>query len=175
MHTPTNYLLANLALNDVIAIISMFPMSFAASFDGFGPSVQSFSKFSCKLAVLGTIVIASSAATLTFIAVERYHAILKPFSSNLRLNEENIKKAIALIWISSTVLCFPGFFLFVRNNKKSAYDELCRFKPNLASKTYIVVNLLFTTYIPIVVFFFLLWILYQSIVFFQRDLRGKYQ
>ena len=41
---------------------------------------------------------ASSASTLSVIAIERYHAILKPFSSNLRLNEQNIKKAIALIW-----------------------------------------------------------------------------
>ena len=121
MHTTTNYLFANLALSDVIAIISMFPMSLAASLDGFGPSVQSFGKFSCKFAVVGTIANASLAFTLTFIAVERYHAILKPFSWNLRLNEENIKKAIALIWTSSTVLCFPGFFLFVWNNEKSAY------------------------------------------------------
>ena len=45
MHTTTNYLLANLALSDVIAIISMFPMSFAASLDGCGSSMQIFSQF----------------------------------------------------------------------------------------------------------------------------------
>ena len=45
MHTTTNYLLANLALSDVIAIISMFPMSFASSLDGCGPSMQIFSQF----------------------------------------------------------------------------------------------------------------------------------
>ena len=54
MHTTTNCLFANLALSDVIAIISMFPMSLAASLDGLGPSVQSFGKFSCKFAVVGT-------------------------------------------------------------------------------------------------------------------------
>ena len=152
MHTTTNYLLANLALSDVIAIL-MFPMNFG-SLDGFGPSLQSFSKFSCKCVIVGTIAVASSALTLTFIAVERYHAILKPFSSNLRLNEENIKKAIALIWTSSTVLGFPGFFLNVWNNEKAACDGPWGSKPNLASKMYIIVNLLFTTYIPIVVFLF---------------------
>ena len=152
MHTTTNYLLANLALSDVIAIL-MFPMNFG-SLDGFGPSLQSFSKFSCKCVIVGTIAVASSASTLTFIAVERYHAILKPFSTNLRLNEENIKKAVALIWTSSTVLGFPGFFLNVWNNEKAACDGPWGFKPNLASKIYIIVNLLFTTYIPIVVFLF---------------------
>ena len=70
MHTTTNYLFANLALSDVIAIISIFPMSLAASLDGFSPSVQGFGKFSCKFAVVGTIAIASLALTLTFIAVE---------------------------------------------------------------------------------------------------------
>ena len=152
MHTTTNYLLANLALSDVIAIL-MFPMNFG-TLDGFGPSVQSFTKFSCKCVTVGTIAVASSASTLTLIAVERYHAILKPFSSNLRLNEENIKKAIALIWALSAVVGFPGFFLNVWNNDKAACDGPWGSKPNLASKIYIIVNLLFTTYIPIVVFLF---------------------
>ena len=152
MHTTTNYLLANMALSDVIAIL-MFPMKFG-TLDGFGPSMQSFSKFSCKCVIVGTIAVASSASTLTFIAIERYHAILKPFSSNLRLNEENIKKAIALIWTSSTVLGFPGFLFKVCNDEINACDGPWGYKPNLASKIYIIVNFIFTTYIPIVVFLF---------------------
>ena len=152
MHTTTNYLLANLALSDVIAIL-MFPMNFG-SLDGFGPSLQSFSKFSCKCVIIGSIAVASSASTLTFIAIERYHAIYKPFSSNLRLNEENIKKAIALIWTSSTVLGFPGFFLKVWNDEINACDGPWGYKPNLASKIYMIVNFVFTTYIPIAVFLF---------------------
>ena len=109
MHTTTNYLLANLAVSDAISIFTT-PMYFA--YDGdFGPALENFSKFSCKFVVIGDIAIASSASTLSVIAVERYHAILKPFSSNLRLNEQNIKKAIALIWISNTVLGLPGFLL----------------------------------------------------------------
>ena len=152
MHTTTNYLLANLALSDVIAIL-MFPMYFG-SLDGFGPSLQSFSKFSCKCVIVGTIAVASSALTLTFIAVERYHAILKPFSSNLRLNEENTKKAIALIWTSSTVLGFPGFFLKEWNDETNVCGGPWGYKPNLASNIYIIVNFIFTTYIPIVVFLF---------------------
>ena len=152
MHTTTNFLLANLAVSDVIAIL-MFPMNFG-TVGGFGPSVQSFTKLSCKGVIVGTIAIASSASTLSLIAVERYHAILKPFSSNLRLNEENIKKAIALIWTSSTVVGFPGFFLKVWNDEKNDCDGPFGSKPNLASKIYMIVNFIFTTYIPIVVFLF---------------------
>ena len=61
---------------------------------------------------------------ITFIAVERHLAILKPFSSNLHSNEENIKKAIVLIWTSSGVLGSPGFFLHEWNNETNytSYD-----------------------------------------------------
>ena len=148
MHTTTNYLLANLAVSDAIFII---PMYFACSGD-FGPPLENFSKFSCKFAVFGAIATASSASTLTVIAVERYDAILKPFSSNLSLNEENIKKVIALIWTSSTVLGLPGFFLNMWNNEKTSCDGPWGSKPNLVSKIYVIINFIFTTYIPLVVF-----------------------
>ena len=152
MHTTTNFLLANLAVSDAIAILTS-PMYFA-SIDSLGPSVQGFSIFSCKFVVIGEIAVASSASTLTVIAVERYHAILKPFSSNLRLNEENIKKAIALIWTSNTVLGFPGFFIHVWNNEKTSCDGPWGSELNLASKIYLITYLTFTTYIPVVVFLF---------------------
>ncbi|XP_074608308.1 growth hormone secretagogue receptor type 1-like [Acropora palmata] len=102
MHTTTNYLLANLAVSDAITLFTI-PMMYSAYVEDFGRPLENFGKFSCKFAIIGTISMVSSASTLTFIAVERYHAILKPFSSNLRLNEENIKKAIVLIWTLSIV------------------------------------------------------------------------
>ena len=109
IHKTTNYLLANLAVSDAIAILTI-PMSFAYS-GGLGPPVEKLGNLLYKCVVIGDVAMASSASTLLVIAVERYHAILKPFSSNLRLNKENIQKAIAVIWTSSTVLGFPGFFL----------------------------------------------------------------
>ena len=152
MHTTTNYLLANLAVSDAIAIFTT-PMYFAYS-GGIGPSLENFSKFSCKFVVIGDIAIASSASTLTVIAVERYNAILKPFSSTLRLDEQNIKKAIALIWILNTVLGFPGFLLHEWNNERTACDGPWAFKPSLGSNVYLIIYFVFTTYIPIVVFLF---------------------
>ena len=88
----------------------------------FGPSLKNLTKFSCKFLVIGDIAIISSTSTVKVIAVERYHAILKPFSSNLRLNEENIKKAIVLIWTLSIVVGFPRFFLNVWNKEKTFCD-----------------------------------------------------
>ena len=152
MHTTTNYLLASLAVSDAITIFTI-PMYIA--YEGsFGSPLENFSKFSCKFAVIGDIATISSTLTLTVIAVERYHAILKPFSSNLRLNEENINKAIVLIWTLSIVLGFPGFFLNVWDIEKTACDGPWSSEPNLARKIYLITSLIFTMYIPIVVFLF---------------------
>ena len=152
MHTTTNYLLANLAVSDAITII-IIPMYFPYNGD-LGPSLKNFTKFSCKFSVIGAISIISSTLTLTVIAVERYHAILKPFSSNLRLNEENIRKAIILIWIISIVVGFPQFFLNVYNDEKTYCDRPFGSRLNLARKIYLITYLILTTYIPIVVFLF---------------------
>ena len=144
MHTTTNHLLANLAVSDAIVIL-LIPMYFAYS-GGFGFLVENLGKFSCKFVVIGDIAMASSATTLSVIAVERYHAILKPFSSNLRLNEENIKKALALIWIFNAVLGFPGFLLN-EWNKETNYtscDGPWGFKPSLASNIYSIIYFVFT-------------------------------
>ena len=167
MHTTTNYLLANLAVSDAIAIF-IIPMYFAKS-GSFGPPPENVSKFSCKFVAVGSIALASSALTLSVIAVERYHAILKPFSSNLRLNEDNINKAIALIWTSSTVLGSPGFFLHEWNNEKTSCDGPWAFKPNLPSKIYLIIYLIFTVHIPIHVFL----ICYGSLIkglYFSNDI-----
>ena len=168
MHTTTNYLLANLAVSEAIVIFTI-PMYIAYSSD-FVP-LQNFTKFSCKFVVIGDIAVASSASTLTVIAVERYLAILKPFSSNLRLNEENIKKAIALIWTSSTVLGFPGFFLHEWNKEETSCDGPWIFKPSLPSKIYLIINSIFTMCIPIVVFLICYGSLIKGLYFFNEIYR----
>ena len=51
-----------------------------------------------------------SSSSLTVLAVEKYYAILKPFRTGLWLNGDNIKKTIAVIWISSILICLPEIF-----------------------------------------------------------------
>ena len=168
MHTITNYLLANLAVSDAITLFTI-PMMYSAYVENFGRPLENFGKFSCKFAIIGIISMVSSASTLTFIAVERYHAILKPFSSNLRLNEENIKKAIFLIWTLSVVVGFPGFFLNVWNNEKTSCDGPWGSELNLAREIYLITYLIFTMYIPIVVFVFCYGSLIKGL-YFSREI-----
>lgn len=51
-----------------------------------------------------------SSSSLTRLAVERFSAILKPFRTELWLNGDNIKETIAVIWISSVLICLPEIF-----------------------------------------------------------------
>ena len=136
MHTTTNYLLANLALSDVI-ILLVWPLTMILT-SGFG-------KFSCKFYVLSILPVLVSSCTLTVLAVERYHALLKPFRTGLRLKKDNIKQAIAVIWISSVAFCLPGFFL-------SEWNEI--YSSCTPNKVYSIITCIVLVYIPMIVFLY---------------------
>ena len=98
MHTPTNYLLVSMAASDIITIL-LWPLYFFEVW-----------KFVCKLVELVELCTTVSYFTITVLAVERYHALLKPFRNGLRLREDNVKKAIACIWVASILICLPETF-----------------------------------------------------------------
>ena len=108
MHTPTNYLLPNMAVSDVITILLIPCKKFTE--DQLGRVSHKFATFACKAFSIVGICIMVSSITLTVLALERYHALLKPFRTELRLSEDNVKKAIVFIWTTSVVICFPQFF-----------------------------------------------------------------
>ena len=98
MHTPTNYLLVSIAASDIISIL-LWPLYFFEVW-----------KFICKLVVLVELCIMASCFTIAVLAVERYHALLKPYRTGLRLRDDNVKKAIACIWVASILICLPETF-----------------------------------------------------------------
>ena len=80
-----------------------------------------------------------SSITLTVLAVERYHAILKPFRTGLRLKEENSKLAIPCIWITSVILCFPQFIFKDWSESYSTCIGPWTSVMNQASKAYVII------------------------------------
>ena len=94
MHSVTNYLLANLAVSDILSIFSLWPSMLLHDF---------LRKLDCTLIKLKYFIVPVSSFTLMVLAIERYHALLKPFRTVLRLKQENVKRAIAIIWISSVL------------------------------------------------------------------------
>ena len=128
MHTPTNYLLANMALSDAVAILSCSIYWFETG------------RFVCKLSAFIEIVMTVSYITLIVLAVERYHALLKPFRIGLRLSEDNIKKAIAIVWITSVVVCFPEFILKKWSETYSTCIGPWTLHKTPTTKAYVIVN-----------------------------------
>ena len=141
MHTPTNYLLANMAVSDVMSI-SLWPLNFFE-----------FGKIACKFLALTEISITVSSVTLTVLAVERYHAILKPFRTGLRLREENSKLAIACIWITSVIICFPELIFKDWNETYSTCIGPWTLVMTEASKVYVMINIS-VTFVQMAVMFY---------------------
>ena len=150
MHTTTNFLLANLAVSDIITVL-VEPICFTSSLVGY--LSDGFGRFACKFAVLNIIAMTVSSFTLTALAVERYHALLKPFSTGLRLKEENVKQAIALIWISSVLFCLPLFFFREWSVTYSTCVGPWTLHMSQGSKIYVIICVVLNTYIPIAAFF----------------------
>ena len=66
MHTTANFLLANLAVSDIITIL-VGPICFTSSLVGY--LTDGFGRFACKFAVLNIIAMTVSSFTLTVLAV----------------------------------------------------------------------------------------------------------
>ena len=135
MHTPTNYLLASMAVSDVFTIIII-----AASRFAFSQHVldENFGHLVCKASALSTTFITIfaivSSITLTVLAVERYNALLKPLRTGLQLSEDNIKKAIALIWVTSV-------FVFIPNAFSQEFDRINRVRSGCVGQQDSITNL----------------------------------
>ena len=86
MHTPTNYLLASMAVSDVFTIIMIAARRFAFSQHVLD---ENFGHLVCKALALSTTFITIfatvSSTTLTVLAVERWNALLKPLRTGLQL------------------------------------------------------------------------------------------
>ena len=107
MHTPTNYLLANMAVSDVITVLLISCKKFTQN--QLGRVSHKFATFAYEAFSIVEICITVSFITLTVLALERYHALLKPVRNELRLSNDNIKKAIGFIWTASVLISFPQF------------------------------------------------------------------
>ena len=142
MHSVTNYLLANLAVSDVMIILILWPWMVCATND-FVTAMEQRSY--CWMSVFGYINVVVSSVTLTVLAVERYHALLKPLRSRLRLTEDKVNKTIAAILIFGALTSLPSAFLKYKVN-----ENFCL----VSSKPFFFLFQAIVVYIPSAVFIF---------------------
>lgn len=118
MHTTINFLLVNLAVADLLTLLWLIPAEVFKFLDHPGGD---FGNFLCKFVTLNSlpmVTLSVSGVTLTVIALERYHALLRPMSSRFRLRTDNVKYAITGVWLFCIVVLIP-FVFFVEYDEQS--------------------------------------------------------
>ena len=109
MYTTTNFLLANVAVSDIISLVFCVP-GFVLRF--FEHPRGSIGSFLCKFVTMhhiAGITLLVSGLTLTVISVERYNALLRPMDLRLKLEKRRVAIAICLIWGVSIAFVLPLF------------------------------------------------------------------
>lgn len=125
MRSTTNYLLVNVAVADIFALVFTIVHSIIRRSL---PSYHSLSKFAqnllCKFIITNTMTLVPFAATvltLTLLAVERYRALVKPMTSSSRLTVDRIAYVITGIWSASFALVTPLFATIVYHPNVAYY------------------------------------------------------
>ena len=107
MRTSNNIFTFNLALCDLLNVVIYLPTQMAAFENNQNWAVGNFM---CHLVyILVPLCLCASIGTLLAITCDRYRAIAYPMKP--RLSGKKVKIILAVIWISSLVICFPLIFV----------------------------------------------------------------
>ncbi|KAL9958279.1 hypothetical protein ACROYT_G035276 [Oculina patagonica] len=112
MRTPMNYLLVNLAIADILYATFITP-KIVMSVNLSHPEGV-YGAIICKLLTGGSIAwigAFSSIPTLAAIAIERYYAVIYPYSNKGKLTTRKLKVIIPGIWIFSVTFLIPIFLV----------------------------------------------------------------
>lgn len=116
MHTTTNFLLANVAVSDIISLVFCVPGIILRFVEHPGGNVGSFLCKFVTMHLVAGITLLVSGLTLTLISIERYKALLRHTSLHLKLHKQRVIIAISLIWGFSIAFVLPLFI-------KQRYEE----------------------------------------------------
>jgi len=111
MRTTTNYLLVNVAAADITTLLFTAVHIISKSVNKY-PSSPALLSFICKFIYSNSIVIVSllvTSLTMTILAFERYHALLKPLAMSGRLTTGNVAYVISAIWLVAIAMVTPIF------------------------------------------------------------------
>ena len=114
MRTTTNYLLVNVACADIATLLFTAMLNLITRKNKSFTS-EAVSRFLCKFIYTNTVAIVTllvTALTLTVLAIERYHALVKPLILSRRLTIDKMVYVITGIWLAAIVMVAPLFATF---------------------------------------------------------------
>ncbi|CAH3135348.1 unnamed protein product, partial [Pocillopora meandrina] len=124
LRTPVNYLLMNLAISDLMIVISFTPRHILEGLYHYPRGLQG--TLLCKTVTSDTFTwvgAVSSATTLVVLAYERYAAITFPLGTRSKLSCRKLKILVGLGWFFSVIFNIP---LFDWNNTVLLYGNFLR-------------------------------------------------
>ena len=153
MQTTTNFLLVNLAAADCLTLLWSTPLHVFSVAVPAHPG-GTLGSWLCKIFTannMAGITLAVSVYTLTLLSIERYHALMKPFS-NRRLNEDNVIYAIGATWILATITQIPVFHLTRFDDQTGRCSSPWTARDTAQAMKYFVIAIITTNiFIPITV------------------------
>lgn len=118
MQTPMNYLLANLALADLLFALFFIPRRLLITeFTHPGGWVGDFLCKTFTHANLSWVASVAAVITLLFIAWERYIAIIHPHNSRGRMTKGKLRKLITFSWVASVIFLLPETWVLYYDEK----------------------------------------------------------
>ncbi|XP_068152726.1 uncharacterized protein PK2-R1 [Drosophila tropicalis] len=117
MHTATNFYLFNLAVSDLILLVSGIPQEL---YDLWYPDSYPFTDGMCIMkSVLSEMAANATVLTITAFTVERYIAICHPFRQHTMSKLSRAIKFIFAIWLAAFLLALPQAMQFSVVNQKN--------------------------------------------------------
>ncbi|XP_031575316.1 neuropeptide FF receptor 2-like [Actinia tenebrosa] len=110
MKSPMNYLLANLAVADIMVGAFIVPPLISKQFFTHPEGIAG--AIACKVLTGGSLTWVGSAASafsLVAISFERYFAVIHPHSTKLRLTFRKVKRVVKGSWTFALVINLPSF------------------------------------------------------------------
>ena len=119
MKTPLNYLILNLAVADLTAGVFLAPSLMLEPTTTYPPGLTG--EVLCRLftsAYLGWAGFFSSVFSLLLVALDRYYAIMKPYSIRHRTTIKKLRIFIPACWIMGAIFVFPELFVWEFDNRE---------------------------------------------------------
>lgn len=124
LRSTTNILLAFVAVADLISLICFIPFAFFLAFPLPGGIMGAVFCWVFARPNVASVTIAVSITTLALLAIERFHALVKPLNNKLRLTKNNVFYWIFGISVYAVGLNVPLFIftVFDKQEKACTYD-----------------------------------------------------
>ncbi|EDV92944.1 neuromedin-U receptor 2 [Drosophila grimshawi] len=140
MHTATNFYLFNLAVSDLILLVSGIPQEL---YNLWCPNSYPFTDGICIVeSVLSEMAANATVLTITAFTVERYIAICHPFRQHTMSKLSRAIKFIFAIWLTAFLLALPQAMQFsVVNQDNGGYS--CTMENNFYAHVFAVSGFIF--------------------------------